>query len=135
MFWSKSDFFKQSKLDLKFKRDFVSDILNYKGLKNDYFLKAYDYFVVNPTEFDGATIIKDLNDIQDLDLSALVHDYQYIVELPKHKGLKWLKEKTKMDWLYGRNMELLGKGIWTPYLRAILLILITPIYCIIVKSR
>lgn len=130
MFWSKSDFFKQNIETLIKKRKEVIFLLDAKEISSKYYLSAFDYFVINPTEFDGATIVKDLKDIKGLDLSAMVHDYQYIVELTKYKGISWLKVKTRMDWNYGRSMELLGKGIY-PYTRSIGLIISTPIYWVI----
>jgi hypothetical protein len=131
MFWSKSTFFNQSKKLLAQKRIDVVNRLSMQGVPNERFLKAYDFFVYNPNEFDGATIVKDLDDIKGLDFSAMAHDDFYINELPKYSGFKWIKQKIKADWQYGRDMELLGKGISTPYLRAIGLIVSTPIYWII----
>jgi hypothetical protein len=65
----------------------------------------------------------------------MVHDYQYIVQLPKYKGIKWLVKKIEFDWRYGRNMELLGKGITIPYSRTIALILSTFFYWLMVKCK
>lgn len=129
IFNKESYFFKQDKQTLINKRNEVIALLRFKGVDDSLFLKAYDFFVDNPKEFDGATIVKDLNDIKGLDLAALVHDYRYIIDLPKYKGLKWLKIKTKYDFEYGRNMELLGKGIYY-YNRFIALLLSTPFYII-----
>lgn len=135
MFGSRNNFFKKPKAQLRAYRNKVLTLLSYKAMDSSKFLKAYDYFVFNPEQFDGATIVKDLDDLPNLDLSALVHDYDYIVELPKYKRIKWLVEKTKMDWQYARNMELLGKGITIPYARALGLIIITPIYWLIKKFK
>jgi hypothetical protein len=41
------------------------------------YLQAFDFFCQNPTEFDGATIVKDLVDLNGLDLDAMLHDFQY----------------------------------------------------------
>jgi hypothetical protein len=135
MFWSRNKFFHKSNEQLKIYRVKVKTLLSYKCIDNTKFIQAYDYFVFHPTEFDGATIVKDLDDLPDLDLSALVHDYDYIVELPKHIRLKWVLEKTKMDWQYAKNMEQLGKGITIPYSRALGLIITTPIYWAIKKIQ
>ncbi len=129
IFNKESYFFKQDKQTLIQKRNEVKALLRFKGIDNSMFLKAYDFFVANPKQFDGATIVKDLNDIKGLDLAALVHDYRYLVDLPRYKGLKWFKIKTKYDFEYGRNMELLGKGIYH-YIRFIALFLSTPFYLI-----
>jgi hypothetical protein len=55
--------------------------LLYKGYNQeqvDIYLKAFDYFSKKHTEFDGATVVKDLVDIPGLDLDAMLHDYHYI---------------------------------------------------------
>lgn len=127
MFFSKSDFFKQDNYTLLLKRSSVQNILSYLEIPENNILKAYDYFSIYPDKFDGATIVKDLCSIRDLDLAALEHDYNYIVLLSKYKGLKWLQKKIQYDWLYGKRMEQLGKGIY-PYNRSIALIITTPIY-------
>lgn len=132
MFWSKSNFFKQDQDTLSGLKNIVSSILFHLNVPENNILKAYDFFTKNPTKFDGATIVKDLVSIRGLDLAALEHDYNYIVELPKYKGISWLKKKIEFDWLYGKRMEQLGKGIY-PYNRSIGLILSTPIYWIIKK--
>ena len=63
-------------------------------------------FVEHPTEFDGATIVKDLVDIGELDLDAMVHDYDYINGANRNFIKKW-----KADIKYIKNMERNGKGI------------------------
>jgi hypothetical protein len=137
MFWSKSDFFKQTPFDLQREKQNIVSLLEIRDLKHiiSGFLEAYDYFVANPTEYDGATIVKDLHDIKGLDLSAMMHDFNYIVELPNYRGFSWLKAKIKFDWLYGKNMEMLGKGITIPYSRSIGLIISTPIYWVYKKVK
>lgn len=135
MLGSRNNFFKKPKPHLKELREAVNTLLIIKGVNPVRFLTAYDFFVFHPLEFDGATIVKDLDDLPNLDLSALVHDYEYINELPKYKGVKWLLVKIKMDWQYARNMELLGKGITIPYARALGLIITTPIYWLIKKYK
>lgn len=138
MFWSKSSFFKQPQNVLNDKFNHVIALFGHKGFREDQyslFLTAYRYFIDHPSQFDGATIVKDLYDIKGLDLSAMKHDYIYLTTLPKFKGLEWLRIKIKYDWQYGRDMELLGKGITTPYARAIGLILSTPIYWVMTKIK
>ena len=76
----------------------MSDISDY--------LNAFDYFIGHPTEFDGATIVKDLVDIGELDLDAMVHDYDYIHGANRNFVKKW-----KADIKYIKNMERNGKGI------------------------
>ena len=60
----------------------------------------------NPSKFDGATIVKDLVDIEELDLDAMVHDYEYLNGANRSFIKKW-----KADIKYIKNMERNGKGI------------------------
>ena len=131
MFWSKNNVFKgQSKKSLELLKFDIDALLKIKDINID-FDEAFDYFCKNPNEFDGATIVKDLVDLPKLSIAAMVHDYQYLVKLSTRKGLWWLSYKIIVDWEYGQNLEKLGKGYFIPYLRAIILILTTPIYLII----
>ena len=81
MFWSKDNTFRKTKIELDILRKNIKAYLHIKERKmsdiSDY-LTAFDYFVEHPTEFDGATIVKDLVDIGELDLDAMVHDYCFI---------------------------------------------------------
>ena len=109
MFWSKDDTFKKSKQELDILRKNVKAYLNIKERKmsdiSDY-LNAFDYFTVHSDKFDGATIVKDLVDIGELDLDAMVHDYDYINGANRNFIKKW-----KADIKYIKNMERNGKGI------------------------
>ena len=109
MFWSRDDTFKKSKTELDILRKNIKAYLHIKERKmsdiSDY-LNAFDYFVEHPTEFDGATIVKDLVDIGELDLDAMVHDYDYINGANRNFIKKW-----KADIKYIKNMERNGKGI------------------------
>jgi len=81
MLGSKSTYFHQSKEQLFESRKNVFLFLDLKGyVPNEIFvyIKAFDYFCKNPTQFDGATIVKDLQDIPHLDLDAMLHDYHYL---------------------------------------------------------
>ena len=60
----------------------------------------------NPSKFDGATIVKDLVDIEELDLDAMVHDYDYLHGANRNFIKKW-----NADIRYIKNMEANGKGI------------------------
>lgn len=75
----------------------IIDINKYKD--------AYFYFVENPKEYDGATIVKDLCDIPDLDLDAMLHDYESIT-FASYSYLAWFK--SAFD--YFVNMSKNGKG-------------------------
>ena len=109
MFWSKDYTFKKSKQELDILRKNVKAYLNIKERKmsdiSDY-LNAFDYFTVHSDKFDGATIVKDLVDIGELDLDAMVHDYDYINGANRNFIKKW-----KADIKYIKNMERNGKGI------------------------
>ena len=121
-------FFQQPLEVLVEKRIDVIEYLRIKGVENTRYLKAYDYFATHNKEFDGATIVKDLNDLPDLPLAAMVHDFGYLIELKKARFSKWLQTKIKLDWKYGQDLESLGKGTWIPYIRAISLIVTSPFY-------
>ena len=130
MFWSKDDTFKKSKQELDILRKNIKAYLHIKERKmsdiSDY-LNAFDYFTIHSDKFDGATIVKDLVDIGELDLDAMVHDYDYINGANRNFIKKW-----KADIKYIKNMERNGKGI-----RVFRLLLLTVIgivfvpYCII----
>ena len=118
MVGSENHFFKQSKEELNTKREFVSSLLFIKGyneLQINIYLKAYDYFVLNPADFDGATVVKDLVDLPDLDLDAMLHDYHYLV---CNVGVN-VNLKSKCDFLFGKQMEKKGKGLYSAYSRFI----------------
>ena len=75
----------------------IQDIDNYKI--------AFNFFVENPTLYDGATIVKDLEDLPRLDLDAMLHDFECIVFAKKN-----YKEWCKSAWRYFENMRKNGKG-------------------------
>ena len=124
-------FFLQPPEVLTEKRKDVIEYLIIKGLVDTRYLKAYDYFAIHKKEFDGETIVKDLDDLPDLPLAGLKHDYHYLTTLasvPWYKLLKWLKTKIRLDWQYAKDLQSLGKGSWIPFARAVFLILATPLY-------
>ena len=132
MFWSKNNTFKKSsrELDVIFKN--MQELLTLKNRSIDDILlykKAFLYFRNKPYAFDGATIVKDLNDLPNLDLDAMLHDYEYLCGANKS-----FVRKLNADFDYIRNMEKNGKGIRV--VRFILLTLIGIIfvpYCKIFK--
>ena len=109
MFWSKDNTFKKSKQELDILRKNIKVYLHIKERKisdiSDY-LNAFDYFTIHSDKFDGATIVKDLVDIGELDLDAMVHDYDYLHGANRNFIKKW-----KADIKYIKNMEKNGKGI------------------------
>ena len=130
MLGSKNKFFLQNKQTLEKKRNDLVSYLKYKelGSLTNYFLEAYDYFVQHPLQYDGTTLVKDLEDLPNLSLSAMRHDFDYIITLPKYKGWKWIRKKIQLDWQYSNNLEKLGNGIAIPYLRTLGLWASTPLY-------
>ena len=109
MFWSRDDTFKKSKTELDILRKNLKAYLHIIERKisdiSDY-LNAFDYFTVHSDKFDGATIVKDLVDIGELDLDAMVHDYDYL-----HGANRSFIKKWNADIRYIKNMEANGKGI------------------------
>ena len=107
MFWSKDNTFYKSKEELQYLLNDIIKILTIKKNKNiEQYIIAFNYFVNNPSKFDGATIVKDLVDIGELDLDAMVHDYEYINGANRNFIKKW-----NADIRYIKNMEANGKGI------------------------
>ncbi|KIQ22642.1 hypothetical protein RT99_05910 [Flavobacterium sp. MEB061] len=95
-------------------------IKGYNKLEISIYLKAFDYFCQNPTDFDGATVVKDLQDLPKLDLDAMLHDYQYSVQnVAATFYTKWYS-----DWLYAKGQERKGKGQYSSFSRFIGLTLI-----------
>lgn len=116
MLGSKSHFFNQPAEVLSSKRRQVDQLLKLKGYSDSQisiYIEAYNYFCINPSQFDGATIVKDLIDIPGLDLDAMLHDYHYIVHnTAANFGTKW-----KSDWLYAKGQERKGKGQYSAFSR------------------
>ena len=107
MFWSKDNTFYKSKEELQYLLNDIIKILTIKKNKNiEQYIIAFNYFVNNPSKFDGATIVKDLVDIEELDLDAMVHDYEYLNGANRSFIKKW-----NADIRYIKNMEANGKGI------------------------
>jgi len=99
MLGSNSTYFYQSKETLLKLRGNVILLLELKGYNHHQvtiYLEAYDYFCQNPSQFDGATIVKDLVDIPGLDLDAMLHDYHYIV----YNVAAGFSTKWKADYLF-----------------------------------
>ena len=130
---SKSEFFFQDREVLAEKRHHLIEVLydfeiSQKKINDQ--LEAFNFFAANPSLFDGATIVKDLPTIKRLDLPALKHDFDYLM----NDFWSWngLKNKIKYDWNYGQNQEELTVGSVTAYTRSVLLILSTPLYYLMI---
>ena len=130
MLGSSNNTFHKNIKELKTIRKKIRVLLHIKKRKmsdiSDY-LNAFDYFIEHPDKFDGATIVKDLVDIGELDLDAMVHDYDYIHGANRNFIKKW-----KADIKYIKNMERNGKGIriFRLFLLTIIGIVFVP-YCFI----
>lgn len=102
MLGSYSHYFFQDLHTLSQCRDKVIQYLILKGYELSgiaIYLKAFDYFVENPKDYDGATIVRDLCDIDGLDLDAMLHDFHYIeYNVTVSINLKW-----KADFLYAKG--------------------------------
>lgn len=85
---------------------FYLKLWNYSDMQISVYEKAYEYFCVNPNDFDGATIVKDLYHIPGLDINAMLHDYMYLM----YNAAANLYVKRYCDLLYAKQMERLGKG-------------------------
>lgn len=123
VFWlykkSRSDYFLQEKKVLKKKYEkLILPLLIDFGFKTDNFTRAYFYFIDNPKDFDGATIVADNWQVNHLDLCAMVHDYSYIVLA------KGIKDRLKFDWEYSQNMRKFKVNWFTAYSRWFLLLLL-----------
>ena len=116
MLASKSTFFSNDSEFLEVSRNQVISILQIKGYNQNeinVYLKAFDYFCLNCDDFDGATIVKDLQDLPKLDLDAMLHDYQYLVQnVASNYYTKWFA-----DWMYAKGQERKGKGQYSSFSR------------------
>lgn len=118
MLGSKSTYFSNPLLKLKTDRMSINFLLLIKGYNQeqaDVYLKAFDYFTEDPTDFDGATVVKDLVDIPNLDLDAMLHDYHYSV----YKVASSFISKFRTDWIYAKGQERKGKGQYSSFTRFI----------------
>jgi hypothetical protein len=105
---SKNTHFQQDRETLADYRHKMIMMLIYKGRSQediDKYKEAYDFFCKFTTKFDGATIVKDLCDLPRLDLDAMVHDYECLIEANRN-FIKWFKSA----WRYFENMRKNGKG-------------------------
>lgn len=105
---SKSKFFEQDDYALEMFREKMVILLQIKDrtpseISN--YCAAYDFFCKFTTKFDGATFVKDLYDLPNLDLDAMLHDYECLTGANRNYKL-WYKSV----WNYYENMRKNGKG-------------------------
>lgn len=109
MLGSKSNYFFRPKEHLKLSHRVMVRYLvdqNYSMMQIGIYEKAFEYFCENPSNFDGASIVKDLHHIPGLDLNAMLHDYHYLnYNCACDIWIKW-----HCDLLYAKEMEKTGKG-------------------------
>jgi len=105
---SKSKFFYQDQYALEMFREKMVTLLQIKNrtvIEISNYCAAYDFFCVNHFKFDGATFVKDLKDIPNLDLDAMLHDYECLIGVNRNYN-RWYKAV----WNYYENMRKNGKG-------------------------
>lgn len=122
MLGSESDFFYSNNEELDIKKNLMIEFLkNHKtsdevvGIYKD----AFDYFIKNPENFDGATILKDVKVVPNLDIFAMLHDYLYIY---LNVSVNW-KYKFIADKIYAEEMERCGLPWEVTWVRFSLLLL------------
>ena len=79
---SRNDFFYQSEIIIRNKLKFISDIwIDFEYSKYDEVRLriAFEYFIVNPSEYNGTSIIADNWLIKGLEPESVIHDYDYII--------------------------------------------------------
>ena len=138
LFNSSSSYFHQDNETLATGRRNLVKYLGIKGYERDeitLYKKAYDYFVANPAEYDGATMTEDLCDLPGLDLDAMLHDWIYIVyNASGNYRYIWMADK-----LMREEMKRKGKSTINAGLRFVLLALKTllfyPAYSYLFKKR
>lgn len=105
---SRSFYFFQSDYILTEKWNEIEHLLILKGhswANVQKYREAYFYFKEHPARYDGATIVKDLCDIPDLDLDAMLHDFESIA-FASRDFEKWIISAVD----YFKNMAKNGKG-------------------------
>lgn len=136
---SKSNFFEQSRDTLADKRKLLISVLEDRNIdekEQGYILDIYNIFCQLDSifKFDGATIVADIDTIKGLDVSAMVHDFEY--QIAQHKGFwHYLKEKLKSDVNYGKRMRKFGVSWSTAWVRVFFLLLSTPFWIILISLQ
>lgn len=105
---SQSNFFLQDDYTLEMYREkmvILLQIKNRTASEISRYCEAYDFFCKFTTKFDGATFVKDLYDIPNLDLDAMLHDYECLIGANRNY-IFWYKAV----WNYFENQRKQGKG-------------------------
>lgn len=136
---SKSNFFEQSRDTLAEKRQLLINVLEDRNIdkkEQGYILDIYNIFCQLDSifKFDGATIVADIDTIKGLDVSAMVHDFEY--QIAQHKGFwYYLKAKVKADIDYAKRMRKLGVSWLTAWVRGFFLLLSTPFWILLLTLK
>jgi hypothetical protein len=140
MLGSSNNFFKQPEKVLMKKRNSVMILLDskdYTEAQIDIYLSAYDYFVENPNDYDGATVVNELIDVygvlgfDGLDLDAMLHDFHYLV----YKAGTNLKYKTMADKIFREGIKRKGKSKWSSWTRYVGLRIVSIPFTIFAKHK
>lgn len=140
MLGSSNNFFKQPEKVLMNKRNTVMILLDSKDYTEeqiDIYLSAYDYFVENPTAYDGATVVNELNDVfgvhgyDGLDLDAMLHDWHYLY----FKAGTNLKYKKIADKIFRYGIKRKGKSKWSSWTRYVGLRIVSIPFVIFAKYK
>jgi hypothetical protein len=78
---SKNEHFFKSEKELKSDLYLCIEILKNFNFKSDYIIRfrnAYAYFIANPEEYNGTSVINDRETIKGLEVQSVVHDYDWI---------------------------------------------------------
>lgn len=70
------------------------------------YLSAFSYFEAHPNSYTEGIVLKDLDDLPNLDLDTMVREYNYIQGANLSFSSKW-----KEDVRYIENMKKQGKGV------------------------
>ena len=105
---SKSKFFEQDEYALEMFREKMVILLQIKNRTQaeiSNYCAAYDFFCKFTTKFDGATFVKDLHDLPNLDLDAMLHDYECLTGSNRNYKSWYIAV-----WNYYENQRKQGKG-------------------------
>ncbi|MBO2546085.1 hypothetical protein J0871_16840 [Salegentibacter sp. BDJ18] len=136
---SRNNYFQKPAITHKLNRGkikyYLEQIKGYSQTQANIYLAAYDYFVRNPEQFDGATKTEDLYDLEGLELAAMLHDWLYIyLNASASYKYTWYADK-----LMRSEMRRMHKSSWNTGARFVLLLLKSiagfPMYCRFIKKR
>ena len=106
---SRNDFFFQSEIIIRNKLKLILDVWNdlgYSEYDKARLKIAFEYFIVNPKEYNGTSIIADQWLIKGLEPDSVIHDYDFIMATCLKDLLKANKEycqrlrKRNTQWLW-----------------------------------